>query len=172
MQIICASRNAFHLPLCRRTNDHLRSTTHRVFKKLGRERYSIPFFVAPDFDTEVWFHLNNAQSGEQRVTPPTHLAILDNALLGRQMLVKYLRRLIFTIKGKACLYDSLVTSLFTLHGLSLRIHRFTFSFRIFQVACLPQFCSEDNPAKYAPTTSGAYLLQKILELYPKEDRKN
>ncbi|CAN0003176.1 unnamed protein product, partial [Sphacelaria rigidula] len=39
--------------LQRWTNDHLRSTVHRVVNKLGRERYSIPFFFEPDFETEV-----------------------------------------------------------------------------------------------------------------------
>ncbi|CAM9798398.1 unnamed protein product, partial [Hapterophycus canaliculatus] len=39
--------------LQRWTNDHLRSTVHRVVNKLGRERYSIPFFFEPNFDTEV-----------------------------------------------------------------------------------------------------------------------
>lgn len=28
---------------------------HRVVNKLGRERYSIPFFVIPNFDAEVRF---------------------------------------------------------------------------------------------------------------------
>lgn len=36
-----------------RTNDHLRSTVHRVVNKLGGERYSIPFFFEPNFDTQV-----------------------------------------------------------------------------------------------------------------------
>ncbi|CAN0520414.1 unnamed protein product, partial [Scytosiphon promiscuus] len=35
------------------TNDNLRSTVHRVVNKLGRERYSIPYFFEPNFDTEV-----------------------------------------------------------------------------------------------------------------------
>ncbi|CAN0111607.1 unnamed protein product [Scytosiphon promiscuus] len=39
--------------LQRWTNDQLRSTVHRVVNKLGRERYSIPFFFQPNFDTEV-----------------------------------------------------------------------------------------------------------------------
>ena len=36
-----------------RTNDHLRSTAHRVVNKTGRDRYSVTFFFAPSFDTEV-----------------------------------------------------------------------------------------------------------------------
>ncbi|CAM9597540.1 unnamed protein product [Scytosiphon promiscuus] len=39
--------------LQRWTNDNLRSTVHRVVNKLGRERYSIPFFFELNFDTEV-----------------------------------------------------------------------------------------------------------------------
>lgn len=36
-----------------RTNGHVRSTVHRVVNKFGQERYSIPFFFEPNFDTEV-----------------------------------------------------------------------------------------------------------------------
>ncbi|CAM9597469.1 unnamed protein product [Scytosiphon promiscuus] len=71
--------------LQRWTNDHLRSTVHRVVNKQGRERYSIPFFFEPNFDTEV--------------------------------------------------------------------------------SCFPQFCSEDNPAKYPPVTAGAYLMGKYSETH-------
>ncbi|CAN0092914.1 unnamed protein product [Ascophyllum nodosum] len=39
--------------LQRWTNDHFRSTVHRVVNKLGRERYSIPYFFEPNFDTQV-----------------------------------------------------------------------------------------------------------------------
>ena len=42
----------------RRTNDHLQSTVHRVVNKQGRERYSIPFFFEPNFDTEVVYASN------------------------------------------------------------------------------------------------------------------
>jgi isopenicillin N synthase-like dioxygenase len=35
------------------TNDHFAATNHRVVSPAGRERYSIPFFFHPDFDTEV-----------------------------------------------------------------------------------------------------------------------
>lgn len=35
------------------TNDYYKSTLHRVINLSGRERYSIPFFFEPDFDTLV-----------------------------------------------------------------------------------------------------------------------
>lgn len=35
------------------TNDRFAATKHRVISPPGRERYSIPFFFHPDFDTEV-----------------------------------------------------------------------------------------------------------------------
>ena len=35
------------------TNDHFAATQHRVVSAPDRERYSIPFFFHPDFDTEV-----------------------------------------------------------------------------------------------------------------------
>ncbi|CAN0412730.1 unnamed protein product [Ascophyllum nodosum] len=75
--------------LQRWTNDHLRSTVHRVVNKTGRDRYSVAFFFAPSFDTEV--------------------------------------------------------------------------------ACLPQFCSEEEPAKYSPTTSGKFLTEKVSALYSKKE---
>ncbi|CAN0516580.1 unnamed protein product, partial [Scytosiphon promiscuus] len=36
-----------------RANGHLKSTVYRVVNKQGRERYSIPFFVQPNYDAEV-----------------------------------------------------------------------------------------------------------------------
>ncbi|CAM9249853.1 unnamed protein product, partial [Laminaria digitata] len=39
--------------LQRWTNDELRSTMHRVVNKLGRERYSIPFFFQPNYEAQV-----------------------------------------------------------------------------------------------------------------------
>jgi hypothetical protein len=32
-----------------------------------------------------------------------------------------------------------------------------------RVECLPSCCSEDNPPKYPPTTSGEYLLERYAE---------
>lgn len=39
--------------LMRWTNDYFKSTVHRVINTTGRERFSIPVFVGPDYDTLV-----------------------------------------------------------------------------------------------------------------------
>lgn len=39
--------------MARWSNDRYKSTPHRVFSPSGEERYSMPFFVEPDFDTDV-----------------------------------------------------------------------------------------------------------------------
>ena len=39
--------------LQRWSNDQFRSTVHRVVNREGRERFSIPFFFEPNFDTVV-----------------------------------------------------------------------------------------------------------------------
>ncbi len=67
------------------TNDRFAATQHRVISSPDRERFSIPFFFHPDFDTEV--------------------------------------------------------------------------------ACLPSCQSADNPPRYAPTTTGAHILQRLQEAY-------
>lgn len=40
-----------------------------------------------------------------------------------------------------------------------------------QVGCLSQFCLEDDPAKYSPTTCGIYLLEKLSEKYSELNAK-
>jgi isopenicillin N synthase-like dioxygenase len=67
------------------TNDRFAATKHRVISRPGIERFSIPFFFHPDYDTEI--------------------------------------------------------------------------------ACLPSCQSRDEPPRYAPTTSGKYLLQRLSESY-------
>ena len=39
--------------MARWSNDRYKSTPHRVYSPSGKERYSMPFFVEPDFDTDV-----------------------------------------------------------------------------------------------------------------------
>jgi isopenicillin N synthase-like dioxygenase len=39
--------------LQRWTNDYLTATVHRVVNYEGRERYSVPFFFEPNFETVV-----------------------------------------------------------------------------------------------------------------------
>ena len=54
------------------TNDRFAATQHRVVSSPDRERYSIPFFFHPDFDTEVAC-LPSCQSGDNlpRYAPTT-----------------------------------------------------------------------------------------------------
>jgi len=37
----------------RLSNDRFKSTLHRVVNKLGKERYSIPYFFEPDFSALI-----------------------------------------------------------------------------------------------------------------------
>ena len=39
-----------------------------------------------------------------------------------------------------------------------------------QVACFPQFCSEENPAKYPPVTAGEYILGKYSQTHQDFDK--
>ncbi len=50
--------------MARWSNDRYKSTPHRVFSPSGDERYSMPFFVEPDFDTDVSCLENCCPSGE------------------------------------------------------------------------------------------------------------
>ncbi len=50
--------------MARWSNDRYKSTAHRVFSPSGQERYSMPFFVEPDFDTDVSCLENCCAPGE------------------------------------------------------------------------------------------------------------
>lgn len=50
--------------MARWSNDRYKSTPHRVYSPSGAERYSIPFFVEPDFDTDVSCLPNCCAAGE------------------------------------------------------------------------------------------------------------
>ncbi len=53
------------------TNGKFRSTLHRVVSRGYRERYSIPFFYEPNFDTVVVPLRNCIEEGEVPKYPPT-----------------------------------------------------------------------------------------------------
>jgi isopenicillin N synthase-like dioxygenase len=57
--------------LARWSNDLFVSTPHRVINTSGRERYSIPMFYDPDFDTMVECLPNCAGTGNPAKYPPT-----------------------------------------------------------------------------------------------------
>lgn len=50
--------------MARWSNDRYKSTPHRVYSPSGAERYSMPFFVEPDFDTDVNCLPNCAAAGD------------------------------------------------------------------------------------------------------------
>ena len=50
--------------MARWSNDRYKSTPHRVYSPSGKERYSMPFFVEPDFDTDVSCLPNCCAKGE------------------------------------------------------------------------------------------------------------
>ena len=50
--------------MARWSNDRYKSTPHRVYSPSSEERYSIPFFVEPDFDTDVSCLPNCCKEGE------------------------------------------------------------------------------------------------------------
>ncbi|WP_036535060.1 isopenicillin N synthase family dioxygenase [Oceanobacter kriegii] len=50
--------------MARWSNDRYKSTPHRVYSPSGAERYSMPFFVEPDFDTDVSCLPNCCAEGE------------------------------------------------------------------------------------------------------------
>jgi isopenicillin N synthase-like dioxygenase len=56
--------------MARWTNDRFCSTFHRVFNRTGRDRYSVPFFVSPDFDTLVQRVPTRLKDGEEPKYPP------------------------------------------------------------------------------------------------------
>lgn len=56
--------------MARWTNDRFCSTFHRVFNRTGHDRYSVPFFASPDFDTVVKCAPTCLSDGEEPKYPP------------------------------------------------------------------------------------------------------
>ncbi|CAM9290560.1 unnamed protein product [Choristocarpus tenellus] len=69
--------------LKRWTNDHLHSAKHRVVNRLGCERYSVPFFFEPAFDTEVMCMPQFCSDKNPTKYPPTTCGqyLLDKHIL-------------------------------------------------------------------------------------------
>jgi isopenicillin N synthase-like dioxygenase len=67
------------------TNDRFAATQHRVVSSPDRERYSIPFFFHPDFDTEVAC-LPSCQSAEN---PPRYAPTTTGAHIVRRLQEAY-----------------------------------------------------------------------------------
>lgn len=51
------------------TNDRYQAAQHRVINRYGRERYSIPFFINPDYDATLATLPGFADAGEPRYQP-------------------------------------------------------------------------------------------------------
>ena len=51
------------------TNDRYQAAQHRVINRYGRERYSIPFFINPDYDATLATLGKFAQDGRSRYEP-------------------------------------------------------------------------------------------------------
>jgi len=57
----------------RMTNDRFLAAQHRVVNRYGRERYSVPFFVNPDYDTVLTTLPQFAAEGATALYEPVHV---------------------------------------------------------------------------------------------------
>jgi len=67
------------------TNDRFAATKHRVVSASGRERYSIPFFFHPDFDTEV----SCLASCQSAANPPRYAPTTTGAHILKRLTESY-----------------------------------------------------------------------------------